>query len=165
MYATNSQRFGTKDNWKPKSSRRRESCLTQQPNVSPDSSADGSAGPTKRRTLLIFYAEPAPAQTRALSARQLPTDHVPAVPTREYQSDQSSRQLLRCHPPCCSKMPGADPHRDRRLHLRSASHGSAPARRLRAHQSQRTSALDRSLHIRKAPSGRVVLRAAVPPYP
>ena len=51
----------------------------------------------------MFYAEPAPAQTRASSARQLPTDHVPAVPTREYQSDQASRQLLRCHSLCCLK--------------------------------------------------------------
>jgi hypothetical protein len=45
----------------------------------------------------MFYAERAPAPTRALSPRQLPTDHGHAVPTREYQSDQSSRQLLRCH--------------------------------------------------------------------
>ena len=51
----------------------------------------------------MFYAEPAPAATRALSPRQLPTDHGHAVPTREYQSDQSSRQLLRCHRPCCPK--------------------------------------------------------------
>jgi len=40
----------------------------------------------------MFYADP----TRAFSPRQLPTDHVPAVPTREYQSDQSSRLLLGC---------------------------------------------------------------------
>lgn len=39
----------------------------------------------------MFYAERAPAPTRAFSPRQLPTDHVHAVPTREYQSDQSSR--------------------------------------------------------------------------
>jgi len=51
----------------------------------------------------MFYAERFSDPTRALSPRQLPTDHVPAVPTREYQSDQSSRPLLRCHPPCCLK--------------------------------------------------------------
>ena len=32
-----------------------------------------------------------PGSTRALSPRQLPTDHDYAVPTREYQSDQPSR--------------------------------------------------------------------------
>ena len=62
--------------------------------VFPDSRADDSAGHTKRRTLLMFYAERAPAPTRASSPRQLPTDHVHAVSTREYQSDQSSRKLL-----------------------------------------------------------------------
>ena len=49
----------------------------------------------------MFYAERAPAPTRASSPRQLPTDHGHAVPTREYQSDQSSRQFLRCHRLCC----------------------------------------------------------------
>ena len=39
----------------------------------------------------MFYAVRSPDPTRALSPRQLPTDHDPAVPTREYQSDQSSR--------------------------------------------------------------------------
>ena len=58
---------------------------------------------TKRRTLLIFSAERAPAPTRALSPRQLPTDHGHAVSTREYQTDQSSRQLLGCHLLCCPK--------------------------------------------------------------
>ena len=33
----------------------------------------------------------APASTRAVSPRQLPTDHDYAVSTREYQSDQPSR--------------------------------------------------------------------------
>ena len=33
--------------------------------------------------------------TRLLSPRQLPTDHDYAVPTREYQTDQSSPKLLR----------------------------------------------------------------------
>jgi len=45
----------------------------------------------------------APAPTRAFSPRQLPTDHVHAVPTREYQSDQSSRLRLGCHRPCYPK--------------------------------------------------------------
>jgi hypothetical protein len=65
-----------------------------------DGRADDSAGPTKRRILLTFYAERFPNPTRAFSPRQLPTDHDHAVPTREYQSDQSSRQLLRCHRLC-----------------------------------------------------------------
>jgi hypothetical protein len=34
-------------------------------------------------------------QTRDNSQRQLPTDHDYAVPTREYQTDQSSLKLLR----------------------------------------------------------------------
>ena len=38
----------------------------------------------------MFYAERFPNPTRAFSPRQLPTDHVHAVPTREYQLDQSS---------------------------------------------------------------------------
>jgi hypothetical protein len=33
--------------------------------------------------------------TRAFSPRQLPTDHDYAVPTREYQTDQSSQKLPR----------------------------------------------------------------------
>jgi hypothetical protein len=65
-----------------------------------DGRADDSAGATKRRTLAAFYAERFPNPTRASSPRQLPTDHDHAVPTREYQSDQSSRQLLRCHRLC-----------------------------------------------------------------
>ena len=67
-----------------------------------DSRADDSAGTTKRRTLL-FYAVRFPDPTRAPSPRQLPTDHDHAVPTREYQSDQSSLLLLGCHRPCCPK--------------------------------------------------------------
>ena len=39
-----------------------------------------------------------PGSTRALSPRQLPTDHDYAVPTREYQSDQPSRQPTRPPP-------------------------------------------------------------------
>ena len=50
----------------------------------------------------MFYAERFPNPTRVSSPRQLPTDHVHAVSTRAYQSDQSSRQLLGCYRPCCS---------------------------------------------------------------
>jgi hypothetical protein len=60
-------------------------------------------GTTKSRTLLTFCAERFPNPTRVLSPRQLPTDHDHAVPTREYQSDPSSRLLLGCHRPCCPK--------------------------------------------------------------
>ena len=67
-----------------------------------DSRADGSTGATKRRILLRFYAVRFLNPTRACP-RQLPTDHDHAVPTREYQSDQSSRMLLGCHRPCCPK--------------------------------------------------------------
>jgi hypothetical protein len=35
------------------------------------------------------------SRTRVNSQRQLPTDHDYAVPTREYQTDQSSLNLLR----------------------------------------------------------------------
>jgi hypothetical protein len=49
------------------------------------------------------YAERFSNPTRALSPRQLPTDHDHAVPTREYQGDQSSRMLLGCYRPCCPK--------------------------------------------------------------
>ena len=51
----------------------------------------------------MFYAEEFSNPTRALSPRQLPTDPVHAVPTREYQSDPSSRMLLRRHRLCCPK--------------------------------------------------------------
>ncbi len=46
-----------------------------------------------------FYAVRPPGPTRAPSPRQLPTDHDPAVPTRVYQSDQSSLSVHRCHLP------------------------------------------------------------------
>jgi hypothetical protein len=62
-------------------------------------------GPRKGEPLLTFYAERFPNPTRASSPRQLPTDHDHAVPTREYQSDQSSRMLLGCRRPCCPKGP------------------------------------------------------------
>jgi hypothetical protein len=78
-----------------------------------DSRADDSAGTTKRRILLTFYAERAPAPTRASSPRQLPTDHDHAVSTREYQSDQSSRMLLGCRRPCCPKLKLKAHHRER----------------------------------------------------
>ena len=48
---------------------------------------------TERRTLEDTM-RPAFRQTRALSPRQLPTDHDYAVSTREYQSDQPSQKLL-----------------------------------------------------------------------
>ena len=63
----------------------------------------------------MFYAERAPAPTRALSPRQLPTDHGHAVPTREYQSDQSSRKLLRCHRHCCPKPKPLKAHQQERV--------------------------------------------------
>jgi len=44
------------------------------------------------------YAAGLWASTRATSPRQLPTDHDYAVPTREYQSDQPSRQPTRPPP-------------------------------------------------------------------
>lgn len=69
-----------------------------------DSSADDSAGPTKRRILFNFDAEESIV--------------TPALPLLSA--------LL-------SKPRGANPHRDRRLHLRSASHGSAPASEARKH--------------------------------
>lgn len=56
-----------------------------------DSRVDPGRGHTKRRTLDENYAERFPNPTRATSPRQLPTDHVHAVPTRVYQCDQSSR--------------------------------------------------------------------------
>ena len=48
-----------------------------------------------------------PTQTRALSQRQLPTDHDPAVPTREYQSEQPS-QLAASGTAGCSSPEGRD---------------------------------------------------------
>ena len=44
------------------------------------------------------HATRSPDQIRALSQRQLPTDHDCAVPTREYQSDQPSQLLPRLPP-------------------------------------------------------------------
>ena len=52
--------------------------------------ADGSGRAHEKENPPTFYAVRPPGPTRALSPRQLPTDHDPAVPTREYQSDQSS---------------------------------------------------------------------------
>ena len=65
----------------------------------------------------MLYAERAPAPTRAFSPRQLPTDHVHAVPTREYQSDQSSRKLRGCHLPCYPKRKGRLPSLQRNAGL------------------------------------------------
>jgi hypothetical protein len=72
-----------------------------------DSRVDNGRGHTKRRTLDENYAERSPDPTRALSPRQLPTDHVHAVPTRVYQCDQSSRQLPGRYRPCCSSKKGS----------------------------------------------------------
>src|SRR4051812_4572477 len=92
-----------------------------------DSRADGSAGATRRRTLLSFYAVRFPNPTRAPSARQLPTDHDHAVPTREYQSDQSSRMLLGCHRPCCPK-PTLQAHQRERVPAPPPVEGAVDAR-------------------------------------
>jgi hypothetical protein len=43
------------------------------------------------------------SRTRDNSQRQLPTDHDYAVPTREYQTDQSSLNLLRLLLALCSR--------------------------------------------------------------
>ena len=72
-------------------------------------------GTTKRRTLLTFYAERFPNPTRVLSPRRLSTDHDHAAPTREYQSDQSSRLLLGCHRPCCPKPNPLQAHQQERV--------------------------------------------------
>src|SRR5438270_4790855 len=58
-------------------------------------------GPRKGESSLCSMRNGFRNPTRASSPRQLPTDHVHAVSTREYQSDQSSRLLLRCYRPCC----------------------------------------------------------------
>ena len=87
----------------------------------------------------MSYAERPSGPTRALSPRHLPTNHVHAVPTREYQSDQSSRVLLGCHPPCC-------PNKKADLPLLQKNTGP--------HFNRQTSGLDRSLHIRKTASSR-----------
>jgi hypothetical protein len=68
-------------------------------NVFLDSRADDSAGLNEKENPPTFYAVP----IRALSPRQLPTNHVPAVLTREYQNDPSSRNALGCHWPCGPK--------------------------------------------------------------
>ena len=65
----------------------------------------------------MFYAERSSGPTRAFSPRQLPTNHVHAVPTREYQSDQSSRMLLGCHLLCCPNKKGRFPQFPRKTGL------------------------------------------------
>jgi hypothetical protein len=72
--------------------------------VLPDSSADDSRGPTKRRSLEENYAVRSPDPTRAFSPRQLPTYHLTAVSTRAYQCDQSSRMLLGCYRHSCPEV-------------------------------------------------------------
>ena len=63
----------------------------------------------------MFYAAGSTSPIRVLSARQLPTDHEHAVPTREYQSDQSSRMLLGCPRPCCPKQNTLKAHQRERV--------------------------------------------------
>jgi len=62
------------------------------------------------------------SRTRDTSQRQLPTDHDHAVPTREYQIDQSSFKLLRL-PLALSLKKQKPPHShaevDRSLHIRA----------------------------------------------
>jgi hypothetical protein len=58
------------------------------------------------------------SRTRDNSQRQLPTDHDYAVPTREYQTDQSSLnlpRLLLALSSTRSKSNHKDPHRPRRV--------------------------------------------------
>ena len=93
-------------------------------------------GSTKRRTLLIFCAAWATALTRVLSPRQLPTDHDHAVPTREYQSDQSSRYAAGLPSALLSKEPrGTKPTVSFPLGI-----PILPSTRLRAHQRERVPA-------------------------
>ena len=98
-----------------KAAQTRQNSLREELDVLLDSRADDSAGTTKRRTLLSFYAVRVSAPTRAPSPRQLPTDHDHAVPTREYQSDQSSRKLLGCPRPCCPKQGTLKAHQRERV--------------------------------------------------
>ena len=58
-----------------------------------------------------------PGRTRVRSLRQLPTDHDYAVPTREYQLDQSSLILLRLLLTLSSITKSRSPHLDRSLHI------------------------------------------------
>src|SRR5207249_9465315 len=61
-------------------------------------SIGGGRGGTRKGEPSINLCGGPPGSTRALSPRQLPTDHDYAVPTREYQSDQPSRQPTRPPP-------------------------------------------------------------------
>jgi hypothetical protein len=63
----------------------------------------------------VPYAERFSNPTRAFSPRQLPTDHDHAVPTREYQGDQSSRMLLGCRRPCCPNQDPLEAHQRERV--------------------------------------------------
>lgn len=75
----------------------------------------------------MFYAARLPNPTRAPSPRQLPTDHDHAVSTREYQSDQSSRLLLRCLRPCCPK-PTLKAHQRERVPAKAPVEAGVDAR-------------------------------------
>ena len=64
------------------------------------------------------------SRTRDTSPRQLPTDHDHAVPTREYQTDQSSPILPRLLLALSSekqKPPHSRAGVDRSLHIRAVS--------------------------------------------
>jgi hypothetical protein len=109
--------------------------------------ADGSGRAHEKENPRAFYAVRPTDPTRAPSPRQLPTDHDPAVPTRVYQSDQSSLSAHRCHLPCLPKQnktgwiflcrgrsspkeqpiqnpskPGFYPWLDKSLHIRTPNH-------------------------------------------
>jgi len=113
----------------------------------------------------MFYAEEFSNPTRALSPRQLPTDPVHAVPTREYQSDPSSRMLLRGHRLCCPKQNLLKAHQRERVpatppvdspampERRAAVKNSLRARQKAARPWRLRAVLAGSLSRRAAPAG------------
>src|SRR3954451_9672869 len=66
------------------------------PSYENEGRVDGSARAHEQENPRAFYSVRPPGPTRAPSPSQLPTDHDPAVPTRVYQSDQSSLSVHRC---------------------------------------------------------------------
>jgi hypothetical protein len=88
-------------------------------------------------------------QSSTCTPPPISSPYVHAVPTRKFQSDQSSRQLLRCHI-CPAVQKNAVTHQDRRLYLCPLRPGPAPAPRL-----GKISAPYRSLHIRTGISARI----------
>src|SRR5882757_5969634 len=73
------------------------------------------------------------SRTRDNSPRQLPTDHDYAVPTREYQTDQSSLNLPRLLPALSSRKRQLQkhPHRLASLSLQQWCPGAAIGKRIR----------------------------------